>query len=142
MLVYVACQLYSQCFSVLSSQDFLHEMSHKDDKIDSLVKMGFLKTRLHWLLLDAVCSLNLCSMLLCLPLDLFYSSSESKLNLSIVDRGLASGSRDFFRVTAHVGRTRTFSSVLFGKKHIQQAAGGALPNKPIIRVSLISLLDI
>ena len=41
MLVYVACQLYSQCFSVLSSQDFLHEMSHKDDKIDSLVKMGF-----------------------------------------------------------------------------------------------------
>ncbi|CAD6220151.1 unnamed protein product [Miscanthus lutarioriparius] len=34
-------------------EDFLHEMSHKDDKIDSLVKMGFLKTRLHWLLLDA-----------------------------------------------------------------------------------------
>lgn len=43
MLVYVACQLYSQFFPVLCTQDFLHEMSQKDEKVDSLVKMGFPK---------------------------------------------------------------------------------------------------
>jgi len=41
MLVYVACQLYSKCFLVLSTQDFLHEISQTDEKVDSLVKMGF-----------------------------------------------------------------------------------------------------
>jgi hypothetical protein len=41
IVVYVACQLYSHCLHVLSTQDFLHEMSRKDEKVDSLVKMGF-----------------------------------------------------------------------------------------------------
>uniref|UniRef100_A0A804LC64 DNA (cytosine-5-)-methyltransferase n=1 Tax=Zea mays TaxID=4577 RepID=A0A804LC64_MAIZE len=42
MLVYVACQhRISQCSPVLSTQDFLNEMSQKDKKVDSLVKMGF-----------------------------------------------------------------------------------------------------
>jgi len=41
MLVCVPSQLYSQCFPVLSTQDFLHEMSQTDEKVYSLVKMGF-----------------------------------------------------------------------------------------------------